>query len=245
MAKKYIFKQLPSGNMVETTVVTSQKDETIDEVVMQHLSKIVENQQEHLVIEANEVNLPDVISQNYLSVSAEELDSIKKLAFENGRKLGLAESEARISEALRENEQEKELINILSSKIDELKEKYDPSEEYLELTASFFEILLDKIITNLPTDFSKLLNNKLEEIIKKNREGNKVTIRVNANQTQLLKKIISSNENTFKNTDIDVIADEEVNENDCIVEYKNAMFVYDRNLQKKEIEELISKFKQD
>lgn len=269
MLEKFTFKELTSDLLVRSLKPEESIDDKIREAVISHLTTLIEESEEKK-LEHNESHSTtndeiSEISENTNEVKEElstyetkpeehhrkaiysehEIKELEKIFFERGKNKGAEEMKLQLDTRINELESNLLLYQNLSTKLNQLAPSVEPTTEYVDLISSFLEELLEKVIVALPTDFTKIINTQLSNIIDSGYQGGKITIRVNANQTHLVEKILQNSELALKIDKFEVIPDTALTESDCCIELSNSKLIYDKSLVIKEIDEIIKQFKLD
>lgn len=241
MSKKFEYQEFSTESIVETLKRTHYQDQTIQKAVVAHLSDVISKNEISPEKEHQKPKLDEFHNQGIYSDS-----EIKKLlddAFQKGKASGILEAKSEYDISAEKIESEKNIINSLINKLSQITPPEEADNEYVKFTYEVLTIISEKILCNFPTNFEKVVTNLLSKLLQDSYKGGKVVITLNENIKSKIEHFLNKNEK-FNNIDnIELLSSSNIDENDCIVEYKNTKLVFDKALVKSEIDDIMNQFK--
>ncbi|MES2215648.1 MAG: FliH/SctL family protein [Pseudomonadota bacterium] len=224
--EKFVFPDLlgPSVvNKVTTSSPPSLQDEMIADVIAQHLETIVPN------ITPGECD--NLAASSY---EATDIEKIKAESYEEGRQ----SAEAELQPLIEKLKAEFQFTNNLQAKLDLITKSIDIEEQMAKLTCDLVQNIARKLYLTLPTDFERIFVEEISTIIKKFYKEGKITVRVHADMVDRCNNFLGST--TLPSNSVEVVVDEDLCNNDCIVEWGETRLEYSQEDILAEVERIVS-----
>lgn len=237
MKEKFNFVEFSHDGIVKTLSSQDNTDEKIREAVVTHLEKIMDLS-----------NMPDAPFNNHSPkalYSEKDIEIIRNESYLLGKNEGIDETTKQYEKVVSSLQQSNELIQNLTTKLSGFLPMQEPLDQYVDLISLILEEITFKMAIDLPTNFSKVIKEKLKIIIDSSYNGQKLKIKVNEKKLHMIMDIVNSLNITSQFHNIEVLHDQNIPESDCVIEYDNTKLIYDKSYIANEISEILKQFKQD
>jgi hypothetical protein len=218
---KFIFKDLPIRAVVNRSNMTEidQRSEIIiDEVVAEHLGNIVENV-------ANDTSCDDAV----------DIAEIQRVSYD----LGYADAKMHLEPIMEQLKEDFQLGMKLRDKLGEITSSHDLEFQMARLSARLIDGIAKKIYLVLPVDFEQILLGEISTITKKYYKEGKITVKVHAERVDYCTNLLQSSNQAER--DLLIAVDEDLNKNDCVVEWEDTKLEYNQEEVTKEIDLILDK----
>ena len=239
--EKFILEDLPKAAVVNSTTQNeeSEADKIINEVVTDHLSKIVD---ESGVAGASlDLGLNNEGQANILKEDSKiDVESIKQEYHLKGYNEAKLHYETEI-ENLKPN---KNLSDLLKQKLDSIVPATEIDSQISIVSADAITAIAKKLHLILPADFHEIIRRGLLEKLEAFYKEGVITITINPERYELCKEILQSDEIPSKFKDnFEIVQDGKLNKDDCSLEWLNTRLEYNQEQLLAEIDKIIEQLK--
>ena len=235
---KYVFKELSSDSLVQTLKKSENVDEQIREAVISHFSDMVE------ISSTDSANSSPTehVHHSPAFFSERDLSNIKANSYKDGYENGRRETTEQYEEKILELQQNNLFVENLNTKLAEFLPIKAPVEQYITLMGLALEELSAKLFVNLSSNQEEIIKKQLTDLLNSCYKGGKVIIKVNKKNQEFCKDLIDKSSLSSKIDLIEILVDSNLSDSDCVVEYNDTKLVFDRNLVREQIAEIVRHF---
>lgn len=230
---KFIFKDFPTESVVHKTVDSTEseiQDQLIAGAVVQHLETIVPADTTSTV-QASETH--DAVQ--------EEIDLTKIRA--ESYSLGYEEAKRETEPLIEQLKSDLHFSTILHQQLDVIAPKNDIDKQLLTFSVECIKTIADRLLLSLPVEFDKILLNEMLSITHKFYKEGQITIRVHTNRLEYSEDLIKSDAR-IKPENVNIVVDDNLGSNDCVVEWDETRLEYDQERIKLEIDRIFNQLQQ-
>lgn len=230
--EKFLFQELPKNSVVNAhdNQEMDYKDELINHVITQHLQTIIPGADEGIEEEETEEELE----------KESTIDEIKAESYNQG----LNDAKANYEKVISELQINNNLVEVLHEKLSEISSDINLDLQVAKITSHIISNIAKKIYLILPVDFEQILKSELLQSLKKiYREGH-ISLSVNPSKYDFCKNILQIESLPVKlKENISVIKDEDMEADDCKIEWENTSLEYNKQQIAIEIEKILEQIK--
>jgi len=231
--QKFIFQELTRSmvvNLSEAQEVDHDKEEMINNVITQHLTSIVHEEQA-----SNNYDLNEEKEQNH------DIEAIKDSSYKQGAEDAKLHYESIINELRLDNN----FANNLCQKIEEIALQGNINPQISKLYAQIIASIAKKIYTVLPVDFELMLKEELLARLKKFYKEGQIKLIINPSRRDFCIKILDSENLPAKYLEnFHIIEDDKLEHNDCKLEWFDTSLEYNQEQLNTEIDTILEQLKQ-
>ena len=224
--QKFVFRTFPEHAVVrkmqDMSTVDVQHDNLITDVVVQHLENIVTDH-----VQDDGTSNKHVEEVDITQVRTESYD------------LGYKEATMALEPLMEQLKAEFHLADTLKQKLEEISPKRDVDKETMNLMIETIKDIADKLYLKLPMDFGRMLSSEMFGVVKKFYKDGKITLRVHKDRMEYCNNVVSSIGSLQRNN-IDVVIDEDLGNNDCIIEWDETRVEYSHEQLKSEVDRIVN-----
>jgi flagellar biosynthesis/type III secretory pathway protein FliH len=228
--EKFIFQELPKNlvvNFHDNHEIDYNKDELINHVITQHLQTIVTEENDS----ADEID--DIATEV-------DLDQIRLESYNKG----LDDAKINYEKIISELQSENNLSELLQEKILEIAPKLNLDNQVAKLTSQIITNIAKKIYLILPVDFEQTLRLGLLDKLKKIYKEGQIKLSVNPERYDFCNNILQTENLPVKlKENIHIIKDDDINIDDCRLEWSNTILEYNHEQISVEIEKILEQIK--
>lgn len=238
--QKYIKLDLPEFNKI---LVINKTEDTSPH--KHHDLSDLENIKETSCEEAEEI-LTDNERKEIAKEESIDIEALKTEEYERGYAKALEDANASIKAKELELIKSMEAsINSFFSKFDEFSSSFNKDSNFgkdLETSVlSILNIINDKLYLNCSSDMQKLLVDYITKYLEDNVIEEKIIIKVNPENTKIVKDILNSDTFNLKKEKFEVLESNNLSISDVEFEFKDRTIYFDFETVKQEIEQIIKK----
>lgn len=216
--------------------------ELINDVVSEHLSKIVEDDDD-ADKEIIEKTVDDSLENNdndeeKVNKPSEEVDieAIKKESYERG----LSDAKSEFEAVIADKSLQDGMVEKLVEKISEISPTIDFDAQIAKITAESISGIAKKLHLILPVNFEEIIVKGLIEKLNSFYKEGTVTLTIHPEKREFCDKILQSDLITSKLKDkFNIIEDEKLAADDCILDWNETRLEYNQEQIRDEIEKII------
>ena len=231
--EKFLFQELPKNSVVNShdNQEMDYKDELINHVITQHLQTIVPGATDD---DAEVIDEPENDEKELT------IDEIKDESYNRG----LDDAKANYEKVISELQIENNLSELLREKLSEISSEVNLDLQVAKITSEIISNIAKKIYLILPVDFEQILKSELLQSLKKIYKEGQITLSVNPVKYDFCKNILQVENLPAKlKENIRVIKDDNIETNDCKVEWENTSLEYNQQQISAEIEKILEQIK--
>jgi flagellar biosynthesis/type III secretory pathway protein FliH len=221
--QKFVFQDFPKSAVVHTAESSdsNEQDQAIADVVIEHLENVTKPAEEDKV-EESPIDLTQVRAESY--------------------SLGYNDAKMELEPLIEKLKTEFRISELLEDKISKINPKPNLEEEVLNCVIDIIKGIATKLYLLLPRNFEGIIKNEVLDLVKRVHKSGKITIRVHKDQFEYCSNIINSFSEEYKAYDnIDIVIDEDLGNNDCIVDFDDTRIEYSQERIATEIDNIVTK----
>lgn len=222
--QKFIFQDLPTNSVVHKTqndVESEVQNSIIADAVVQHLGTVVNHP-------AEEHKEPEP-----------DLTAIRAESYE----LGYNEAKMEFEPLIEQLKSDLHFSTLLHQKIEAISPKHEIDKEFLQFAVDIIKSVTEKLFLSVPVEFEKILFQEILSIAQKFYKEGKITVRVHSKRTDYCRNLLNE-DNSMPREHIDVVVDDDLGDNDCVVEWNETKLEYNQERVKDEIEKIFNQLEQ-
>lgn len=230
--EKFLFQELPKNSVVNShdNQEMDYKDELINHVITQHLQTIVPGATDDA----------EVIDEPENDEKELTIDEIKDESYNRG----LDDAKANYEKVISELQIENNLSELLREKLSEISSDVNLDLQVAKITSQIISNIAKKIYLILPVDFEQILKSELLQSLKKIYKEGQITLSVNPVKYDFCKNLLQVENLPAKlKENIQVIKDDNIETDDCKVEWGNTSLEYNQQQISAEIEKILEQIK--
>jgi hypothetical protein len=238
---KFELEDFPKSAVVNSAFynATSEVDELINNVVSEHLSKIIDdvelincsNNKKSIDESSKDISMLNIIEEKII-----DIEFIKKEAFRQG----YAEAELKYKEQLDKIIVDNDLAVLLREKLEAIVPTIEIDSQIAKLSAESIAGIAQKLYLILPVDFEKIIRHGLFEKLQNFYKEGKVTLTIHPDRYNFCKEIVQSDKISSKFKDnFQIIQDSTMNQDDSSVEWLGTRLEYNQEQLLAEIDKII------
>ena len=220
--EKFVFKELSKEHLAKSSQGddAQEQDNIINKAVEKHFDDITTDGK-------NEINpeqkLEQAVQESEEVIPVLDIAKIKEDEYEKGYKAAKTEDEIIIGNLKSEINLAKNIDNKLST----IEMPTDISDELTNLICQIIHEVANKLYRTLPIKFDKLLSEYLTNLINDNHKVGYIKIKIHPSQLDITNKILELDEmDKTKKELIKIVKDDNLNTDDCEVEWNNGHLEY-------------------
>ena len=240
--QKFVFKEFSKDkvrNMSHTEHI-DEKAEIINQAVVEHFDNITNedeaSEQEPATKVAADKSMQDLTENSQDNAEAEntiqvqeniipvlDVEQIKEEEYKKGYEAAKQESQAIIDQLKQDNQ----FIAILSEKINNFAIKDEYAKDLLNQIRDIVNLVAEKLYKELPTNFTNLLTEYISNLIQDNNKIGFIVIKIHPERKKLTEDVLELDKiEESKKAAIKIIEDDNLNTDDCLVEWNNGRWEY-------------------
>lgn len=255
MAKKYEkfeFVELPKSAVVNSVVHAKNQevDELINEVVSEHLSKIVdeENDESKKSYDTTKKNVDDSLESRNMSRESDsyehgvkiDVEAIKEEYYQKG----LEEAQAKYESILSEKSSNVDLSEKLLQKIGLISQNVDIDSQVTKVSAEAISGIAKKLHLILPANFEEIISNGLIEKLKSFYKKGNIILTIHPDRYNFCTEVLQSDSIPSKFKDnFQIVKDDKLGLDDCILDYNETRLEYNQEQLTAEINKIVEQLK--
>lgn len=230
---KFIFPELPKNAVVNINDqdIDQHQEEIINLAVTQHLQTI---------INADDINHNDSQEpQEQIATNLQDIDAIKFAAYNKG----LEDAKIQYESIMNDLKVKHDFCDLLQRQLLKITASTDISGEISNLASRIMTAIVKKLHLIVPADFSQILRLELLDITKKFYKSGQIKIIIHSEKSELCKNILHLEELPIElKSNIQIITDDAIGVNDCVVEWGDSYLKYDHSNIDEEVVRIIEQF---
>lgn len=234
--QKFVFKDFPKDSVVHTPADSTEsdmKDQLIAGAVVQHLETIVDS--------TNTQNDIETIQEIPESEKEPEVDLTEIRA--ESYKLGYEEAKKESDILIEQLKSDLNFSTLLHQKLDSIAPTKNIDQELLTFSVECIKSIANKLFVSLPVEFNQILLKEMLSITHKFYKEGQITVRVHTNRLEYSQDLLKSDER-MKHANVNILVDENLGINDCVVEWSETRLEYNQELIKNEIDRIFDQLEQ-
>lgn len=231
--EKFIFQDLSKINTLNNIECDNAIYETSDEYNIADTSiKDLDSDSE---IKAEQVDLEEVNALSETDIEQIKLDSYNK---------GLIASREEFDKKVQELQVRFDFFSTIRNKLSDLQINVDINSDLLSLLITLIENIAKKLRVILPVDFHEIMKKELLEKVLNFYSQGEIICTVNSIKIEECTKIFELNQLPNEVRDrIKLVADDSLEQNDCIIHVNNSCFKYNQSLIESEAIKILEQLK--
>lgn len=245
--EKFELEELPKSAVINSLVHAKNQevDELINEVVSEHLSKLVDEAEENneKFSELTKKDIDDSLKPLNNTQEQElgiDIDEIKTEFYQKG----LEEARANYETIISQKDSEKNLSQKLFEKLSLISQTIDIDAQIAKVSAEVISSIAKKLHLILPANFEEIIKNGLINKLKSfYKEGN-IILTIHPDRYDFCTELLQSDAipGKFKEN-FQIVKDEKLGIDDCILDYNETRLEYNQEQLTVEIDKIIEQLK--
>jgi flagellar biosynthesis/type III secretory pathway protein FliH len=215
---QFVFQDLSLQSVVnrDANAHTTKQAAMIADAVVQHLETIVP------VSNTTESNEPAI-----------DIERLRTESYESGRQ----DAEAEMRPVIEKLKTEFHFSSELQQKLNLITRSVDLDEQMTKLICDLVQNIARKLYLTLPVDFEQMFLREISNIIRKFYKEGQITVRVHEDMVDRCNNLLQSI--NLPSHNLDIVVDEDLYNNDCVVEWGESRLEYNQNSIIQEIEKMV------
>ncbi len=239
--EKFELEDLPKSAVVNSSFYNeeSEVDKLINEVVTEHLSKIVEDDSTE-----SKKNIDQSSENSNMHTASEEesidVESAKQEAFAQGYEEAKLYYEKQLEELAADNN----LSDLLKEKLQSVAPVVEIDSQIAKVSAEAIAGIAKKLHLILPADFQEIIRHGLFEKLKNFYKEGVITLTIHPDRYDFCREVLQSDEipSRFKDH-FQIVQDGKLNKDDCSLEWLDTRLEYNQEQLSAEIDKIIEQLK--
>ena len=243
--EKFELEDLPKSAVVNSTFYNeeSEVDKLINEVVTEHLIKIVEDTSTNNDLESKKsidessesINMRPEIEKESI-----DIDFVKQEAFAKGYDEAKLNYEKQLEELTSENK----FAGLFKEKLQSIVPAVEIDSQIAKVSAEAIAGIAKKLHLILPADFQEIIRHGLFEKLKNFYKEGVITLTIHPDRYAFCTEVLQSDEipSRFKDN-FQIIQDDKLNKDDCSLEWLDTRLEYNQEQLSAEIDKIIEQLK--
>lgn len=230
---KFELEELSKSAVVNSTISRpdGEVDKIIHEVVTEHLSNIVKNNDSSV---ENNDNISNNIEEKI------DVEAIKRESYE----LGVKDTQVKYEEQLHKLLQDNNFSNLLQEKLNTIIPTQEIDSQIAKISAEAISGIAKKLHLILPVNFEEIIEKGLLEKLKSFYKEGQITLTIHSSREEFCKDILKTDKISDKIRDSFQIAiDDKMNKDDCKIEWMDTRLEYNQEQLSGEIDKIIEQLK--
>lgn len=238
--QKFVFKDFPKESVVHTPANSTEsdiKDQIIAGAVVQHLETIIES--------SNPSNTQEDSSENVEHTPEQEKEpevDLTEIRAES-YKLGYEEAKKEDEVLIEQLKSDLNFSTLLQQKLDSIAPTKNIDQELLTFSVECIKSIANKLFLALPVEFNQVLLKEMLSITHKFYKEGQITVRVHTNRLEYSQDLLKS-DSRIKQESVNILVDENLGINDCVVEWNETRLEYNQEMIKSEVDRIFDQLEQ-
>ena len=250
--EKFELEELPKSAVVNSLVHARdyEVDEIINEAVSEHLSKIVDEEDNETEksselakkdvddsLESRNMTPEDNSQKNEVEI---DVEAIKEESYQKG----LEEAKVKYEALISENSSNSDLSEKLLQKLGLISQNIDIDSQVTKVSAEAISGIAKKLHLILPANFEEIISNGLIEKLKSFYKDGSIVLTIHPDRYDFCTEVLQSDAipSKFKEN-FQIIKDDKLGLDDCILDYNETRLEYNQEQLTAEIDKIIEQLK--
>lgn len=242
--QKFIFADLQKSAVVNSNVHSDNDEvaEIINNVVVEHLSNIVDEESEqHDVGALSETPAPNQNEDDENNTPIQvNLDDIRKEEYEKA----MASAKAMYDPLIEAKDKEKNFSDLLYEKLSSIVPEIDFESQITKISAESISGIAKKLHLILPANFEEIISKGLIDKLKKFYKEGVISLTINPARYEICSDLLQSDSIPVKFKDnFQIIKDEALGLDDCKIQWNDTCLEYNQEQLASEIDKIIEQLR--
>jgi flagellar biosynthesis/type III secretory pathway protein FliH len=250
--EKLVLEDLPKSAVVNSKAHAKnpEVEELINEVLTEHLTKIVDTNEEFDSESANKIDKSvDELTESYDINSANsdvnnnsevDLEFVKKESYQNG----FTDAQTKYESMLLENNSAVSLSEKINEKLSLVSPSKDIDSQIAKVSAEAISGIAKKLHLILPSNFEEIITKGLIDKLKSFYKDGNIVLTIHPDRYEYCREILQldSIPSKFKDN-FQIVKDEKLGNDDCILDWEETRLEYNQEQLAAEIDKIIEQLK--
>ncbi|RTK93234.1 MAG: hypothetical protein EKK61_01505 [Rickettsiales bacterium] len=230
---KFELEELSKSAVVNSTISSPdvEVDKIIHEVVTEHLSNIVKN---------NDVSVENNDNINNNFEEKIDIEAVKQESYERG----VQETKVKYEEELKKVLQDNDFSNLLQEKLNIIIPSQEIDSQIAKISAEAISGIAKKLHLILSVNFEEIIEKGLFEKLKSFYKEGQITLTIHSSREEFCKDILKTDKISDKIKDnFQIAVDDKMNKDDCKIEWMDTRLEYNQEQLSGEIDKIIEQLK--
>jgi flagellar biosynthesis/type III secretory pathway protein FliH len=243
--EKFELEDLPKSAVVNATFYSeeSEVDKLINEVVTEHLSKIVEDGesinylegQKNIDESSENSNMHTIVEEEFVDVESAKLEAFAK---------GYEEAKLNYEKQLEELIVDNNFSDLFKEKLQSIAPVVEIDSQIAKVSAEAIAGIAKKLHLILPADFQEIIRHGLFEKLKNFYKEGIITLTIHPDRYDFCREVLQSDEISSRYKDnFQIVQDGKLNKDDCSLEWLDTRLEYNQEQLLAEIDKIIEQLK--